>query len=120
MYNFDISFWPQTTGLGKLIGTFCAISGVLVMSLPIPIITENFEKFYKEQNKKEKAAERKRRLVMAKTTESKARLAEVENLVLDQMDKEEKLVEEKEEEMILLGRKGMEESRNLKGMEDWR
>ena len=67
-----------------------------------------------------KAAERKRRLVMAKTTESKARLAEVENLVLDQIDKEEKLVEEKEEEMILLGRKGMEESRNLKGMEDWR
>jgi len=105
-----------TTGLGKLIGTFCAISGVLVMSLPIPIITENFEKFYKEQNKKEKAAERKKRLVVAKTMEAKARLAEVENLV-DQMGKE-----EKEEEMSLLDKKdqGPEESRKLKRMEDWR
>ena len=105
-----------TTGLGKLIGTFCAISGVLVMSLPIPIITENFEKFYKEQNKKEKAAERKKRLVVAKTIEAKARLAEVENLV-DQMGKE-----EKEEEMSLLDKKeqGPEERKKLKRMEDWR
>ena len=86
-----------TTGLGKLIGTFCAISGVLVMSLPIPIITENFEKFYKEQNKKEKAAKRKKRLVVAKTIEAKARLAEVESLV-DQLGKEEEVGEEEVEE----------------------
>ncbi|XP_023325380.1 potassium voltage-gated channel protein Shab [Eurytemora carolleeae] len=70
-----------TTGLGKLIGTFCAISGVLVMSLPIPIITENFEKFYKEQHKKEKASKRKSRLNTAKKDEEKARVAEVEGLV---------------------------------------
>ena len=90
-----------TTGLGKLIGTFCAISGVLVMSLPIPIITENFEKFYKEQNKKEKAAKRKKRLVVAKTIEAKARLAEVESLV-DQLGKEEEVVEEEMEEHVSL------------------
>ena len=59
--------------LGKLIGTFCAISGVLVMSLPIPIITSNFEKFYKEQNKKEKAAKRKHRLRLAKKQEEQSR-----------------------------------------------
>merc|ERR1719410_1604285 len=58
-----------TTGLGKLIGTLCAISGVLVMSLPIPIITENFEKFYMEQHKKEKASKRKHKLRFAKNQE---------------------------------------------------
>ena len=32
------------SGLGKLVGTFCAISGALTMSLPLPIIVSNFEK----------------------------------------------------------------------------
>ena len=92
------------------------------MSLPIPIITENFEKFYKEQNKKEKAVERKKRLVVAKTMEAKARLAEGENLV-DQMGREE-MKEEKEmiwgekeeEEMSLLDKRdhGTKESREPK------
>ena len=66
-----------TTGLGKLIGTLCAISGVLVMSLPIPIITENFEKFYMEQHKKEKAAKRKHKLRFAKKQEEKCRLQDL-------------------------------------------
>ena len=32
------------SGLGKFVGTFCAISGALTMSLPLPIIVSNFEK----------------------------------------------------------------------------
>ncbi|KAK3608327.1 hypothetical protein CHS0354_030778 [Potamilus streckersoni] len=31
---------------GKVIGAICAISGVLTLAIPVPIITENFNKFY--------------------------------------------------------------------------
>ena len=41
----DIS---PTSGVGKLVGSMCAIAGVLVLSLPIPIIAGNFEKFHKD------------------------------------------------------------------------
>ena len=35
------------TSVGKLIGSFCAITGVLTLSLPVPVIVSNFEFFYK-------------------------------------------------------------------------
>ena len=31
---------------GKLVGAACALSGVLTLAIPVPIITENFNKFY--------------------------------------------------------------------------
>ena len=37
--------------MGKVVGSVCAIAGVLTLAIPVPIITENFNKFYAHKSK---------------------------------------------------------------------
>ena len=60
-----------STVVFQLVGSMCAISGVLVMSLPIPIIAGNFEKFHKTQAKKNKLLKRRAAVAAARVKEEK-------------------------------------------------
>ena len=60
-----------TTVAGKCIGSLCAISGVLVMSIPIPIIVNNFQAFYCSQRSEVAARKRKIRIRAKKEADHK-------------------------------------------------
>ena len=59
----DIS---PVTPIGKMIGSCCAICGVLVIALPIPIIGNNFAAFYKNERRREQLKEKKAALERAR------------------------------------------------------
>lgn len=42
-----------TTALGKTVGCFCAVAGVLAIALPVPVIVSNFNYFYAKERENE-------------------------------------------------------------------
>ena len=68
--GYDLS--PQTF-LGKLIGGFCALSGIFILTLPIPIVVNSFASYYKNRLWRNEVAQKKRERSQAQAAEAKAR-----------------------------------------------
>jgi hypothetical protein len=43
-----------TSNVGKMVGSICAIFGIISISLPLAIIASNFSEFYKHDERKKK------------------------------------------------------------------
>ena len=52
------------TGLGYLVGGLCALSGVLVIALPVPVIVNNFALYYSHAQAKMKLPKKRKRILI--------------------------------------------------------
>lgn len=46
----DSDYYSRYPAGGKLVGCFCAITGVLAIALPVPVIVSNFAYYYSKEN----------------------------------------------------------------------
>jgi len=49
---------PHTI-IGKLVGSVCSLSGVLVIALPVPVIVSNFARIYQQSQRSNKCKSEK-------------------------------------------------------------
>lgn len=66
--GYDLN--PKTM-LGKLVGGFCALSGVFILTLPIPIVVNSFAMYYKNRLWRTEVAHKKRERTRQQATELK-------------------------------------------------
>lgn len=64
------------TAMGKIVGSICSLSGVLVIALPVPVIVSNFSRIYHQSQRADKMKAQKKsrlnRIRMAKNAVSNA------------------------------------------------
>uniref|UniRef100_A0A0R3RSS8 BTB domain-containing protein n=1 Tax=Elaeophora elaphi TaxID=1147741 RepID=A0A0R3RSS8_9BILA len=53
------------TSMGRLVGSLCAVMGVLTIALPVPVIVGNFAMFYSHIEAREKLPRKRRRILPA-------------------------------------------------------
>jgi len=51
------------TYLGMVVGSFCALTGVLTIALPVPVIVSNFALFYSHTQARAKLPKKRRRVL---------------------------------------------------------
>jgi hypothetical protein len=53
---FSISYGDMVprTAAGKIVGSLCSLSGVLVIALPVPVIVSNFSRIYHQSQRADK------------------------------------------------------------------
>ena len=76
--NIPIGFWwavvtmttlgygdmHPRTGLGYMVGALCAVAGVLVLALPVPVIVNNFALYYSHAQARMKLPKKKKRKIL--------------------------------------------------------
>ena len=61
-----------TTPQGMLIGSFCSLSGVLVIALPVPVIVSSFSRIYQQnQRTNKRQAQKKARIARVKAAKNR-------------------------------------------------
>ena len=53
-----------TTVAGKIFGSVCSLSGVLVIALPVPVIVSNFSRIYSQNQRSDKRRAQKVKLII--------------------------------------------------------